>query len=422
MKIKKGQRYSVQNVEKRKKPKREVLSYEDVPLDEPSSDNVEISKTAVKRIIIVVVIMLVLGLVVFAIANRDNLTPEKISNWVKYDLLGSSDTGYPVKIIGTNVNDNNFVCDSGVAYVSDTAYVSLSSEGNELCYNRHSFSKPIINTDGEKVLVYNLGGSGYAVGDKKKLSAVQTTKDEKYIYTGDVATNGYYCIVSETNGYLSKIFVYNADNEQVFAYSFADYYINAVALNNTGTGCVACGVTGDNGSLSSIAYVLDFEKEEPVATYSLDENTVYDVKYLTSSKVCIVASGSAFTLDIGSGNLKQIDYGSMTLTAYDIDCDTDCLVLSLSRSGDGRLCSIQYINSDGKPIKVIDTKRSIDSISLYKNRIAILDAGECCLYDTEGKGLGKSDAGTGAKSVRLEDLNRAYVLGINEIRKITEFK
>ena len=149
MKIKKGQRYSVQNVEKRKKPKREVLSYEDVPLDEPSSDNVEISKTAVKRIIIVVVIMLVLGLVVFAIANRDNLTPEKISNWVKYDLLGSSDTGYPVKIIGTNVNDNNFVCDSGVAYVSDTAYVSLSSEGNELCYNRHSFSKPIINTDGE---------------------------------------------------------------------------------------------------------------------------------------------------------------------------------------------------------------------------------------------------------------------------------
>lgn len=422
MKFKKGQRHSVRNIEKKKKPKREVLSYEDVPLEEPKQESIEINKTAVKRILIVVAILIVMGLTVFAVANRDNLTPEKISNWVKYDLLGSHDTGYPVKVIGTGVNENNFLCDNGAFYVSDTAYVSLSSSGNELCYNRHSFSKPVLTSDGDNVLIYNLGGNGYVVGNKKQLGKFRTTKDDKYIITADVNKNGYYCIVSETDGYLSKIFVYNKDNEQIYAYSFADYYINAVALNSAGTGCIACGVSGDNGSLLSIAYQLDFTNEKPIATYTLDENTIYDVQYLSSSRVCMVGSGSSFMLNLGDSKLKQIDYGSMELTAYDIDPDTDTLTLSLSRSGDGRLCSIQYLNADGKPIKVIDTKRSIESLSLYKNRIAVLDSGVCYLYDTTGKKLGKADAGNGAKSVRMEDMERAYVLGINEIRKITEFK
>ena len=422
MRFKKGHRHSVENIEKRKKSKREVLSYEDMPLEDYKQQNVEISKTAVKRILIVVAILIVLGLAVFAIANRENLTPEKISNWFRYDVLGSHDTGYPVKIVGTTVNEGNFFCDNGVAYVSDTAYESLSSTGNELCYTRHSFSKPILDCDGDNVIIYNLGGNGYAVGNKKELNKLRTTKDEKYLITADINSEGYYCIVTQVDGYLSKVFVYNKDNEQVYAYSFASYYINAIELNAQGTGCIACGVSGDGGSLSGIVYVLDFTKEEPVATFSLDENFVYDVEYLSSKKVCLVCSNSSFMLDLGSGALNQVDYGNMELTAFDVDPDTDSLVLSLSRSGDGRLCSIEYIDSSGKVLNVNDTKNSIESISIYKNHIGILDSGVCYIYDNEGKKLGKAEAGNGAIALRLEDIDKAYVLGINDIKKITEFK
>ncbi|MCR5652273.1 MAG: DUF5711 family protein [Ruminococcus sp.] len=422
MKIKKGHRHSVESIERRKKSKREVLSYEDMPLEEYKQQNVEISKTAVKRILIVAGILVVLGLIVFAIANRENLTPEKISNWFRYEVLGSHDTGYPVKVVGTTVNEGNFYCDKGPVYVSDTAFESLSSTGNELCYTRHSFSKPMLNCDGDNVIIYNLGGNGYAVGTKKGLGNLKSTKEDKYIITADINSQGDYCIVTQADGYLSKIFVYNKDNEQVYAYSFAQYYINAVALNSQGTGCVACGFSGDSGSLSGIAYVLDFTKEEPAGTFSIDENMVYRVEYLSSKKVCMVCSNSSFMLDIGSGDLKQVDYGNMELTAFDIDTDTDFLVLSLSRSGDGRLCSVEYIDSSGKVLKVNDTKRSIESMSLYKNQIAILDSGTCYFYDNEGKKLGKAEAGNGAIAVRLDDIDTAYVLGINDIKKITEYK
>ncbi len=419
MKIRKGGRYSVRNVEKRKRNRREVISYEDVPLEEYNDERTQISKPAVKRILVCLALITVLGLAVFVISNSDNLTPDKIGNWLKYEVFGSHDNGYPVKITGTSVNDGNFLCDGDICYVSDTSFESLSPSGNGVGYNQHSFANPVLCTAGDNVLIYNLGGNGFVTGTKKQLESTKDT--EKYIITADINSSGYYAVVTEADGYLSKLFVYNRDKEKIYTYSFAEYYITGVALNESGTGCVACGVTGDNGSLIGAAYVLDFTSEEPVATYPLDENIIYSVKYLNSSTACMVGSSSAYMLDIGASKLNQVEYKQMELTAFDIDTDTDSLVLSLSRSGDGRKCSVEYVDRNGEVIGVNDTDCEISSISLYKNRIAALDNTMCYLFDTDGNELGNADAGIGAKSVRLENTASAYVLGINEIRKISEF-
>lgn len=415
-----GGRYSARNVEKRKKNKRTVLSYEDVPLEEYSNEQPEISKEAVKKIIIAAAVIVVLGLIVFLVANRDNFSPEKISHWFKYDVLGSSDEGFPVNIIGSTVNEGNFTSDGDVLYVSDTSFAAVSSAGNEIGYNQHGFAKPIMCTAGDNVLIYNLGGNGYVTGTKDKFNKTKDT--DYYVMAADINDKGYYCVVTQTDGYLSKIFVYNNNHERIYSYSFADYYINAVALNPNGTGCVACGVTGDNGSLLGIAYVLDFEQEKPVSTHNLDENTIYSVEYFNSRTACLIGSKSSYTLDVGGGKLNQVDYSNMLLTAFDINKDTNSFVLSLSRSGDGRTCSIEYINSAGEIVSVNDTKYAFESISLYKNRVAALDSDRCYLYDTEGNKIGKADAGNGSKAVALGNTDEAYILGINEIRRIVNFK
>ncbi len=352
-----GGRHSARNVEKRKKNKRNVLSYEDVPLDEYNDEQPEINKDAVKRILMIVAVIVVLGLVVFAVANRDNFSTDKIAHWFKYDVLGSSDEGFPVKLIGSSVNKGNFISDGDVMYVSDTSFVSVSSTGNEIGYNQHGYSQPIMSAAGNNILIYNLGGNGFVTGTKDKLNKPKDT--DYYVMTADINDKGYYCVVTQSDGYLSKLFVYNNNKDKIYTYSFSDHYINQIALNSNGTGCVACGVTGDNGSLLGIAYVLDFSQEKPVATYNLDDNAVYGVEYFNSNTVCMVGSKSAYTLDIGAGNLKQINYSNMQLTAFDINTDTNSLALSLSRSGDGRTCSIEYINSAGDVVNVNDTNLAI---------------------------------------------------------------
>lgn len=419
---KRGPRYSVRDPEKQKKSKRKVLSYEDVPLDDYKNESFEINKTAVKRILVIIGVLLILALSVFAIANRNNLSFEKLVNWFKYNLLGMTETNYPVKISGTTVSQENISCDDGVVYVSDTVVQSLKANGEEIFYKPHSFSSPVLRTDKDKVIVYNLGGNGYMVGDKKEISGVKKSPDGQKILAGDINAKGYYCIVTEADGYLSKATVYNKDNEKIFAYYFSEYYVHSVALNDAGSGLMACGVTADNGSLQGLAYLLDFTKEKPVATYNLGENAVFDSECLSAKTYSVIGTSSAFVVNTDNNNVRQIDYGNMELTAYDMDSDTNTLALSLSRSGDGRLCSIQYIDNSGKVKKAIDTDMTVKSVSIFKDRIAVLDSSKCVLYNKDGKKLGSAGAGSSAKAVRLEDSSHAYVLGINEIRKIMEFK
>ena len=92
------------------------------------------------------------------------------------------------------------------------------------------------------------------------------------------------CLVSEGNGFFSQLCAYDKNNNRIFKYSFSEYYINAVAINSDGSGCVACGVTSDNGGMRTGVYVLDFGKEEPVSKYVIDDDTIIDCRYISGSR------------------------------------------------------------------------------------------------------------------------------------------
>ena len=112
---------------------RTVISYEDVPLDDYEPEKTEISVKAVKKIVLGVLISLGMALVVFAFANRDKLTWDNITVWWNYEVLGTAGKGYPVNIIGSEVESGNIAVNQGrVAYASDTSFVTLNSTGREV--------------------------------------------------------------------------------------------------------------------------------------------------------------------------------------------------------------------------------------------------------------------------------------------------
>ena len=154
---------------KTKKTDRNVISYEDVPLEDYELEKTEMSPDAVKKIIISVCIALAAGLIVFAFANRDRLSPESIANWWTYDVLGNAGNGYPVNVTGTEVNTNNFVLSDGhIAYASDTSFVTLNSSGSEIFSTQLKYSKPVLVSNKNMFLTYDLGGKGYEVNSLDK--------------------------------------------------------------------------------------------------------------------------------------------------------------------------------------------------------------------------------------------------------------
>ena len=398
------------------KPNKErtVISYEDMPLEDYEQERTNISPKAVKKIIIAVAVALVAGLLVLAFANRDKLSPENLSMWWSYEVLGNGGKGYPVELVGSEVKKGNYaVNQSRVAYASDTSFVTLNSSGKEIANVQLRYSKPVMKSGENRFLTYGLGDTGYQILTYDKELYAGTA--DGAIFTGDIAPNGNFCLVTEGNGFLSELYAFDKNNNRIYKYSFSEYYINSVAINSDGSGCVACGITSDNGAISTGVYVLDFSKEEPLGKYKIDDDSILDSAYISGRRVALVGEKYSYVVKIGEEDYVSVKYEGK-LTNYCFSPSTRSYAIALSKSGDGRSCTLIRYNDNGEVQTEIESGKGAESFSVFKGTMAVLDGNTVYTFNSQGNITNTCDAGTGAKAVTLTSDSTAYVLSINQMR------
>lgn len=402
---------------KKRKSDRRVMSYEDMPLEDYEQEKTEMSLDAVKKILLAVCIAVAAGLAVFAFSNRQKLTWDNLSTWWTYDVLGNAGNGYPVSIVGSEVSPSNFVVSQGrVAYASDTSFVTLNSTGNEVANFQLRYSIPALKASGNKYLTYGIDSKIYQIQSFDDL--IYSGETDEKILTGDIVSNGVYCLVTEGNGYLSALEAYDKNNNRIFKYSFSEYYITAVALKNDGSGCIACGITSDNGAAKAGIYQLDFTKEEPTAFYTIEDDCIIDCEYIGSSRMALIGEFASYVIKDGSEEYVTNSYDDKILSNYCFNTDTNTYTVALSKSGDGRSCVLMQYNSNGENNIAVESNRKADSLSSYKGVIAVLDGNTVYGYNSRGEQLYVSNVGTGSKSIVLTNDSTAYVLSVNQIRLV----
>lgn len=409
-----------QNRRREESTDREVLSYEDLPLDEreekPHSSKGKIRK---KRIIVAASIFLVLVFAVYIFTNTDKLSLHNITNFIRYGIFNSdSEQRFPVAIRGESITAGNFVrMGQDLCYASGTRVQTLNNYGKRMLTVQHGYSKPVLVACDDYSLVYGLGSTGFQINNLKE--HLYTGTAEHNILVADIINNGTYAIVTQSDGYLSKLTVYDNRHNKIFAYSFADYYITSVSLKSNGRMAVLSGLSAHNGTEISSLYVLDFTKESPAQFVELEDTVIYEVAYLTNTYAAAIGSSGVYVLNTDSGSVKRTDYEGRTLTAYTINQDTDTFSISLSRSGDGRNCDILSFGSSGSLSASFSTDLRVISISTYKNRVALLTTDMIYLYSKSGSSVSTADAGIDPRCVVLYTSSDAYVLDTSEIRSVS---
>lgn len=395
---------------------REVLSYEDMPLEEreeeilPPEKEKKKKPVQVKKIVAVTLIIVLLFSIVFFAFNTDKFSWHNITNFVKYGVLNQkSEEKFPLDIKGENVSAGNFIrYGQDICYASDTKTQLLNNYGKTEFSVQHAFITPVMTVGKKGVLVYNLGGSGYQIIDRK--GTVYNGEAENNILVADYGENGSYAIVTMSSGYLSKLYVYSEKHEQIFAYSFADYYVTSVTLNSNGKRAVVSGVSAVNGVESASLYVLDFTKDTPAYFKELENNIIYAVRYLNDKYVCAVGRNASYVMNTSNGEIETNDYEGAVLTAFDINTDTDSYTLSLSGSGDGRNCDINSYSVTGSKEKSFTVDEKIIDLSTYKGRVTLLTGEKVMLYSKDGKSYSEKELSSDPHSVEMYTTSDVYVL------------
>ena len=396
---------------------REHISYEDAPLAD-IKDNEPLPENATKKFFKVFIIIALSVVLVMVFMNLDKLTPENISHWIAYDLLGQSEgDGYPAGFSGADVDTGNFDLMDGVpVYCSDTSVAVLNANAGKYQEVSHAFANPVLSTNSGYSMVYNAGATGYMIIDRN--SVIKSGITEKKIFSADVCPKGIYCILSEDDDYLAKLTVYRKDDLEMYTYSFADFYVNMVSINAEGTRAVVSGLSAKNGSLLSVLYVLDFSQGNYMQRYEFDEIYIYDIKYLDNGNAVAVGDKSAYYIDIKGGAKKNVDYHSKFLTTYTLDRKNGML-LSLSSTPDGKECEVIMIDADGERPAEIQTNRQVLSMDYRDERIAVLFDREAAVYNMKAKKIASMESKGDARKIRFADAKSVYVLGKSSLYNVS---
>ena len=366
----------------------------------------------------VLLILLLCVIVVLVWINRENLAPDRVSEWLNDNVLGlGTGEGYPAGIVGSSVSTGNIALMNGnLAVASDTSFVLLNHTAKELVNRQHSFGTPVLRASGGRALLYHLGGYGFTVESRSQTEYKKTL--EQTIFCGDITSGGVYALVTDSKGYRGEMTVYLADNTQKYKYYFSEYYITDIALNADGTRAAVCGVSARNGGMLSAVYIFSFDQEKPVGFFEMEENLLYSVDFLSDGGVLAVGDQSAAVIDPSFSAKQDFSYGGRSLAAYDVDPNAGA-ALVLSRYDDGRSCEIVLLGLSGAEEKRIATSHKITSVSYRNGLAAALASGTIYGYTREGEEKGSWDAGSDARELLLLSSREAYVLGISEIRLVS---
>lgn len=363
-----------------------------------------------------ILLIAVLGLVLYV--NRDNLTPEKISDWVQERVVGMGvGDGYPVAITGSQVLPCNFLSVSGdVVMASDTHLTALNSTAKEVLSRQHSFSFPILRFRGDRALLYNLGGKGYQVETRSK--TVFRGDADSNILGGAMAANGHYALLTESTDYLGQLTVFTEENEEQYEYRFSSCYPVCAALNSDASEALVCGVYAEGGAFASSLYLIDLNSSEGVQpSASFSETTPLEAYWYDDGSAAAVCD-TLTAVVTESGSVVQYSYGG-----WQLNCcagGDGFTALGLSPYADAMSGKLVILNSSGQETRSFPLPSEPDAVSVYGNTAAVIADGSVYAYSiADGVQIAQADAGSDAVALALANESSAYVLGVSEIRTVS---
>lgn len=371
------------------------------------------------RVVIIVIFLIIVTIAVMLFINRDMISLDNFKNYMEYGIFNKDkEERFPEAIQGSMIQAGNFDrMGSYLCYTSDTNFYVLNCYGATTLSTQISYTNPVLYCCDERSIVYSLGDKGFQISSKDEV--IYTGEAENNILTACVNNKGMYALVEEYDGYLSKLFIFDENNEQIYAYSFADFYITSVSINEDGHRAALTGITALDGKELSAVYVLDITKQEPVFFQKVEDTFMYKVSLFGDNHGCAIGNHSCVGFKVSSGEMNLTLYEGKTLTAYTVNRTNNTFNISLSRSGDGRNCDILTFDQIGIEIGRNETSLPVTSVSAFKGNIAALAESEIYLFSRDGYQKSVRNAGLDPHVVILYTRKDAFVLGVADIIRIS---
>lgn len=373
----KKKKFKILGFRKKSKSKSgKVNSKRDISGDEQKSGLEVVKGTRKRRKKIRIIALSIAAAVILTVLIISWLTPTGLIEYIQneYSAIGKGDL--PVNVY--SANPEYFGCRNDIiTLTNDTFFEVYNTNGKLLQAVSHGMSNPQLEVSQARFLLYDR--ERYNVSIFNYANELYTKEFENTIISADIGRNGSYAVVTSSEVYKNSVFVYDKDNELLFTWNSANYYITDVAVSDNGKNIALCLLNYNAGSFESFVYILDFKSATPKDKYSFDDI----VSSISNYGDYIFANGfdRAYSIKWDGG---QTDLGvNGTIRCYDFDFGGNaCFVFG--REDNEQINTVAVLDQDGKLTSTFVFNSAVTDVAITDEFVAVLSPTECYIYDLSG--------------------------------------
>jgi len=333
--------------------------------------------------------------------NPSALFEELFSQRSKYDNISVRLDSLNIKASGIYMGNLLIVTDSDIRL--------LNAKGEEQWFLTHNIMQPVMQTNGQWILIYDENGKSYMVINKGRIFIDGTL--EENISFGDISDK-YILFISWSNtGYKRTIHLISPEDAVKLGSLYIDDYYpfySAISRQKDDGYFILNGIGMNTSKISTI-----FRKYSD----NLNKGLITDIQL--DGLYPVILYGSAQSIFVGENNAQC--YNDNLEYLWSIEFDSYISASGLFENGgsvfalNSRENSLCFYDSRGKELNRVTVNNKIESIVTYKDMVAAISGPEVSFYSSSGKYADTvSIPGLTAK-VYFIDEKKAFVLSEHEV-------
>ncbi len=363
-----------------------------------------VSGTKKKRMIRSIITYSAVFLLILAVVILNILSPTGLVEAVRNKILASGNGTLPVNVY--SINPEYLSNYNGVTAILNDSYFELyNSNGKLINAVSHGMSSPNLECSEARYLIFDR--ERYKISVLNYSGELFNREFNKMIISADIGRNGTYAVVTDSDTYQNVVYVYNKNNENIFTWNSAQYYVTDVAVADNGKKIAVSLINSKDGSFESYLYVLDLKSATPKYRYVFDDV----ISAITScGKEYMIINGfdKAYTIPWDGGAESQIDLSGV-VRHYDTNVGGLSCVVS-GRADNENINKISILNKNGDIISSFDFTSNVIDVSVFNETVTVLSDSNVYFYDLKGKLIKTSPIGTKCKFVATVSDSVALVL------------
>lgn len=413
------------SVGKSKLPPKVKAEYEE-PLDDGSADEQDEGlkesrfkivsglrrrKRRIRLISYGIILLLIVALIV-----ADLLTPtgllESIQNG--YSCIGKGKL--PVRFYSADCSD--FVTGSDVSTLINDTYLEVyNNKGKLVQAVSHGLSNPRLETSEARFLLFDR--DRYSVKVYNYSSELYARDFEHTVVSADISRSGVFAVVTGSDTHFAALNVYDKDNELLFSWSSADYYITDVAVSDSGKSVAVSLLNASEGSFVSSVYILEYDSITPKIRFDF-EGALTSLRSVNKDHMVVSGVDSAYILPWGGS--EYTDLGVTGVIRNISDPQSGHIAICYGRENNEMVNSVVVIDPEGKVGQPFQFNSKIVDVSVTKTGVALLSDNSVYIYNHGGGAVAELETEIKPKFIGLLNNGSVLVCDNSQMNKLSVSK